>query len=346
VGVALVNAILTQNQNPVCSAYLIDRFALSPALPTFISSLGPQASTELTQIKSLLSYVQTIITTEDQNFPTHLLFVFSANLVLSLARIDPNGARDHFIGLFAQAQKPRENFSGANLDALLSFIVSTVLILREQDECILTPEFMSKITDGIFSSNGASLRSLPLAKMLMRTPIDIVNLESTCFTYFGMEATGYHIAAEFLYDILHISTGQFTILKRLLHELASTLSCGNSILMSGERLAMPLSPDTRYRSPIAILAGCAEMIQVCRRILLEPADSALRILLTNIIRFVLVRDDPHFSDFDDDIYLYSVFAILSNAISITRVRSLLKDTASNATYYICDINYRENEYLV
>jgi hypothetical protein len=173
IGIALINAAIAQNQSPLCSACLIDRFATSSALPTFISSLGDDTNIELSQIKSLLSYVQSMVTREDPNIAGHSLLVFSANLILALAPIDRDAARNSAISVLAEAR---------NSEALLAFVVSLILMLHRVDSDFMTPELTSLLTKELFSDQSKLIERLPLARMLVGAGVGCgISIVLSCF---------------------------------------------------------------------------------------------------------------------------------------------------------------------
>jgi hypothetical protein len=172
------------------------------------------------------------------------------------------------------------------------------------------------------------------------------------FEHFANEPSQYHSIATFLYEAIQKSSQRFVFLHELLHQVSFTLAGAKSIIVSNsEPLVRPLKADVSYRSATGIIAGCCEIIQVFRRILAEQNDSESYTLLIDLIRFILLHGidgkmSARFQDFENPLYLYGVFAIFSNALDVIRPWSLLKDTSSNAIYYVVKIDYLKQEYEV
>lgn len=110
-----------------------------------------------------------------------------------------------------------------------------------------------------------------------------------------------------------------------------------------------LSTVTHCKTPNHLLICCNELICFCRQ-LLEDKDQDM----LNIISYILTayNPDPSIKNtansnelkllFDNDSYLFAVFAILSNSINCIHQNSLIQLTEQNTVFYIDQINYSKS----
>jgi hypothetical protein len=267
--IALINAALDQDQHPVGSACLVNRFALCTPLETFISSLGGgRAEIGQQQIKSLLTYVQKVIARGDPNLTSHSLMGFSANLILALVRIDRESARQCIMDLFGQVSHAKRHFTDHKWRVLLSFVVSLINVLVEENPNLLTPEFTAQVNDRVLAEMDDASR-LPFAKMFIHMRLADDDMSARCFDYLAREPS----------EVISQALEKLPLIHKLIHEISLALSAGGSILMSE--------------------AGPLEV--------------------------------KRFASFANPLYLYGIFAIFLNIVDVIRLRSLLKNTDSNAS---------------
>ncbi|OHT07449.1 hypothetical protein TRFO_24348 [Tritrichomonas foetus] len=346
------------NNNIVCSSYLVDKLSESGTLINYLSTLEADSKKQgIKYILDLMSLLQVIIVSESDQVSKNTAVVLFASLILTISQISPN---DVFQSLSTLIDELLKNHKGNEFRSYLSFIAAVMAILYQRNTLYSKSEQFNNLLSKLFPNEEFNENLLSLIRIGFKagfkmkiSPNKIVNLLGKC------SPSLYHSATIFLYDILPTCENKIELLSTVLYEIAFLVSGRNSKVMNNFDYFTDESEIGKIcKSSAVICSELSELLQLCRRILLHPENDIGK-LLQQIFDYILIYYSPFkiktesqseaqkgFVVFQDKILVYAIFAILSNGIEDIHVNSLLKNETTNTIYYIADIDQREETYIV
>jgi hypothetical protein len=341
---ALVNEVFTFNQ-PLIISHVVNKLASSTFLIDFLSTLNLCAEVPLGQITTFLSNVTELVGSESIHISRNSVVVLASTLVLAFAKIDPVRAETAFIDITTEIVRQQEAIG--NIYRSFTAYLSTVLVaLCQENEQFVDSKLPERFA-ALFPESGPTARDLACLRIAL-SPERKVFLTLDAFRG---PPSNYHEAAKWFFGALSKEIS-LDFVSGLLFNLSNALAGHDSIFMADAPLVGPGIASV-CRTPTAILAGCAETIQIFRQLLLDECPTKQRIV--EIFIHILRRfsgavssysSSSEFVVFNDPILLFGIFAILSNSIDVERPNSLLRDIHTNAVYYVSCTNFASQEFTV
>jgi hypothetical protein len=93
--------------------------------------------------------------------------IFSSHLILTLAKTDPASARKYLIDLFRQVSDLKTQFTERNSQAVISFVISPIPVLVEENPDIQTFQFFDQMTDRVVDKSCIEAHQFLLGKLLL-----------------------------------------------------------------------------------------------------------------------------------------------------------------------------------
>jgi hypothetical protein len=189
------------------------------------------------------------------------LLALSGTLILCLARIDSETAKDLFLQGGTQITRNQTPFTNS-IQSILSYSATLLLTLCSNNlnfaSTAILPQAIALLSSDLSLDCPSVLR--------ICSQIQIQLNSDALFDSFSESPSGYHDFA----DLLFLSFSQHFILemiRKLLLNVSWVLTGKDSIFMR----ALENSPDRLRRLP-GILAGCVEVLELLRRLLQAPAS--------------------------------------------------------------------------
>lgn len=363
-GIQLIIDFLRTNKNVYCNSFLIDKFSSSGDIVNYLSTLEISSREKgIKLIVQLMEILRQFIINDDKasEGSSNSIVVLYANLILSIAKIS---TKDVFKPLSNLLEDLSKKHSGEVFRSYLSFLGSVMTILYETNsEFASSSEFLSLIRK-LFPSQEITENMLPIARICYKAGLDLqINYMNILNILKNCSPSLYHSASTFLSEILRKTEDKIGFLFTVLQEIAISISGKNSLIMEDfpifdEKINNNDSPvnDNKCKAVNAICSCVSELIQFVRRILISGDD--INMTLIKIFDYILytfspekpsskeIFDNDIFKQFQDPIFIYAVFAILSNSIDGVHVNSILKNEEDNTIYYIDSIDQVNERYFV
>jgi len=353
-GLGIINNTLEQNLIPVCTSYIMEHFSRSTSIPKFLMALSdtPQKlaieSIGFKNILRLMNIIRSSISSNSQNESPSILFVFFANLIFSVSAVSPNTILDPLCELTESLVSKKSQFTQDQYNSFLCFITSSIYVIMQKNPQLKESLQNSPIIRHIDPEANTGSSKLSLGRLVFKSGLQLaINPESLFSIYCNSNPSMYHNTTSFLFDIIHNDPRITFIFQVVLNTIATICYGGyTSFFASGSNFDD--QKGELKRTPGIIMAGCSELIQLCRRFFITADSSSL--LLSNIFQYILTRgksdsSSKELSVFSDPKLLYAVFAVLSNVIDSERPGSFLKDQDSGSIYYLCDIDRENGDYM-
>lgn len=358
-GLQLINNILESNINRTCANFMLDRLAASESIMKYLSSLkvvshDDNQNTGFSNVMKLLQLLSKMITeAEEEESLSNTMIVFYSNLVLTIGRMDIDSVFDPIINLFEQILGNKRADS-KNMNSYIALLSSCLYALLSESQPNIRSLRFDKLKNILFPEDSMNASHLSIARLCLSigmelpyTAESIISFLKTC------PPMSYHPAFSFLLELIQRTPQKKKVFRWILKEISYICSGSQSSFMKDSPpldKASILTTDKLVRTPGVLLGACSDLIQICRRTLITQTESAKS--LREIIEFILIvnkKEDcevpKKLRKFKDSLYLYGVFAILSNVIDTFRYYSMIKDTSNNTIFYVTEINMKENSYF-
>ena len=348
-GIIRINEYLCHfNASNVFSAYMIEKFAINGWITNYLFSLKSSVydKQDMEGIMKLLQFTQKEIIASS----SCTLIVFFINICLSIAKISPDNTYQPILMLIDEL---RHQYKDDIFRSYVALFVSAIIGFSQNNKEILTDTEYQSFLCKLIESPEIGNENLPFARLFLKAGYKVkITILDTFEILRSCPPKMYHSAASLIFALLCRSRNKIRIFHTILTNLSKNVSASESLFMSNYE---PYSADSKAgdicRSSRAIIGCASEFIQICRRILIKNEIEGR--ILTDIIDYILKKFSPEkipfekndYDIFDDESVLYAVFAILSNSITEDHVSSLIRNTLTNAIYYVSDINELKQEYI-
>ena len=356
-GIELINEVLESQMNHNLATFMLERLSAVDSIMKYLSSLdmsdeSSKKNQGFDSLTHLLHLVSSMIAETTEGSLANTLIIFYLNLVMTIGRMDPDSVFVTIRILTENIMEKKDHLDSGHYTSYRSLLASCVYALLCETPALASSPHFHELRELLLPGESLELTQITLARICYSAGMDIpVDCSWIISLLKCASPIVYHPGFSLLYEVLQKAPNKLEAFHWIFTEISVICSGGSSSLLSDQ---LPVTQVTKskthsVKTPGILLGACCDMIQICRRCLAQPGDS--RDLLHRIIRHILLSaqgvSEPT-SDlemFEDEIFLFAVFAILSNSIETFRKYSLIKDTVNNTMFYVIDIKWKESYYL-
>lgn len=357
-GIRLVNEVLESRVDRHCSTFMLDRLSASDSIMKYLSSLHAPADSDgkgnpgFGSLRRLLDLISKMITQTRDSSVANTLIIFYLNLVMTIGRMDQEAIFEPIVSLIQNLVNKKDDFEKGHYSSYLALVASCMYACLCETPALTASPHFHELKQLLFPNASLSSRHLSLARICYRVGSD-VPFDGDSIISFLKEAPPavYHPVFSVFLEVIEKSQDRIRFFHWLFKEIAAITSGGQSSLLK-DRLPldqMARAENNCVKTPEILLGVCSDMIQLCRRCLVGNGEA--RDLVRNIITYVLLnaqgRAPPsrELESFQEPMFLFAVFAILSNSIETIRRYSLILDTITNSLLYVTDIQRNDGCYV-
>jgi len=356
-GLALINEAISKNELQISTTNLIDRFASTRAIIVYLLTLSGKSATSAPGFQSvllLIDHIRNLIISGNKEVQTNTLIVFYSNLINAISVHVPDRAFDLLYELVNEISVRKNSLSQKHYHSYMSFIASNLYVFCEKSSQLCGSPSLNRICKAIYESGISQKSSLPIARLFYKLGFNVSIETEYIFNYLiKAPPAEYHAAISLLLELILKETDPTMSIFIVLTTISNICSGSPSLFLEQYPLLLDsqLSKESTIRTPVVLLSGCAELIQMCRLILLSNVENSKK--FKNILTYILdhfvpnstnSHFKPEFEVFSDPKLLFGVFAIFSNVIDTKRNFSLIKDTTSKIIYYVTKIDNIKQQY--
>ncbi|OHS96946.1 hypothetical protein TRFO_02089 [Tritrichomonas foetus] len=373
-GLKLVNDILKSDINTELTTFMLDRLAASESIMKYLSSLhftsitNTNENTGFNNVLVLLDNLSKMISEIPDDSITNTLIIFYSNLVFTIGKMSQEAIFAPMQNILYKLNNKKILFSPQHYRAYIALISSCLYaLLSESPQLTECPQFKD-LQKVLFQDNTLYESQLSVTRLCLSAGMDLPYTAETVISFIkSCSPILYHPAFSLLLEVIRRSQQKKKIFKFILKEIAQICSGGLSSFMKDTPTLIEANPQTNVvRTPEILLGACSEMIQICRRCL--AVDNECRTILLSILSYILSKSENNenikysvsqgqkgtsssiddlndYQVFQTPIFLFAVFAILSNVIDTFRNYSMIKDMSNNTIYYIKEIDQKMSQYI-
>ena len=345
-GLSLSTEVLAECEFDVCRELMVDRYGSGRVIGNIADSLESTNNRVWDQVKQIISYVEGQLGKVDPRIWSGFL--------MNVARDVKEKNAEKGLQILQILLDGLCKVEGGLNDVLFP-VITDMSVMAKTDTAGKTGTRIGELMAGLVGQKSRiGQESLELAALVAMCGVGLPASDDECIDTITNAGEKFHAASEIVYQYVKCHCKAHSVIAFLLKEISEALGNGVpgfSCDMKG------LNEDgvgvgDRVRSANIVLWRCTELLSVFRRILSEGGDAQSEVL--SILSYILKRfspdgecdRDPSLDVFDNDLLLHAVFAILSNAVNVVGICSLLRDRVTNRLYYVADVNSRESSYVV
>lgn len=369
-GLKLVNDIIeSKSMLDDLITFMLDRLSASESIMKYLSSLhfsttDPSENTGFKNVMTLLNLLSKMIAEIPDPSVTNTLIIFYSNFILTISKINPDAIHKPLEDLLIHLIEKKKYISQQYFSSYMALVVSCVYAIFTESPHPSQASLFEMLKSILFPDKVLNESQLSVVRLCISAGMNLPYTSDTIISFIKFcKPSFYHPAFSLLFEVIRKSQQQKKIFMFILKEIAQICSGAFSSLLADSPTLVTATKDSKtVKTPGISLCACSDMIQICRRCL--TSDGECKKILISIIRYILKRgkwqNDDNVEDKDKDldetkdsdlkvfrnqIYLFAVFAILSNAIDIFKSSSMIKDMSNNTIFYIEHIDQKQFHYI-
>ena len=360
-GLGLINSVLQFNYNQICSSCMIERFASSNSISTYLMAISDTPNMTAIEtpgfksIMTLMNYVRQLILSDSKEYQKNSLLVFFANLIYSLSVVAPEQSFDPLADLINQIFAQQVSFTPKVFSSFISFIVSTICLIFEKNPSMLNSPHFKDLCSIFVPYREFANQNLSVGMLFYRSGIYSDQNPLQIFQMFSSaNPDQFESISYFIYELISKQKEKSLVLLPIFQEISKVCIGESSLILNKRNKIGEIHEDNENAvTPEIILAGVCACIQLIRRFLQEKDEEVqsiisyiLRLNCPEVVQEINNSNNTNFVGYGDHKMLFAVFAILSNVIEQLHFGSILKSDSSNQIYIVSGYDNTEQKLQV
>ncbi|EAY12409.1 hypothetical protein TVAG_445210 [Trichomonas vaginalis G3] len=357
-GIDIIADILNRNLNIDFVSFMLDKIIRSESFMKYVSFIGSMKLDKdrngFGNIFKLLDLLRKIMPSVDSPVVLNLMIVFYSNLLMMVGKYNPSSILEPISELFDLLLSKNISIEETSLESYIAILACNMFAIIHDSENKISKEDSEILLKKLFKEKILNISKLSLARLCLRSGMILPYKEKMILHFIKhIQPAVFHNAFSFLFEYIKSSNKKMELVSWLLCEISAIASGGRPQIMRDFTPLAEIQENTKMvKTPGILMIACAAMIRVIRFCITAKTEAAE--IVHSIFTFILqynncngfnINVPEEMKQFTDKRYLFGVFAVLSNSISIPNVFSLIKDNSTNVVYYLTDIDPKNQQYF-